>query len=107
MGLLESVVIVDAVNSGSPADAAGLMPGDQLLFLNENVVNSTDSVGAHRDSEEGSFKILRGSQEMLIRFTKPSADAALGITLRNGSDLTGIVAIADAMRISRSLTSIK
>jgi hypothetical protein len=99
--------MIDAVGPGYPAEHAGLMPGDQVLLLNGEVV---DSIAAFRcdDCVEGSCKVRRGSQEILIHFRKDERRTPLGVKLRNGTitDLTVISQLADAMRASSSLTAV-
>jgi membrane-associated protease RseP (regulator of RpoE activity) len=101
-----SIVLIDTIISGSPADAAGMLPGDQLLKINDNTITSFEAVGVHRSSAKGLCRVLRSSREIDISFEKPSADAPLGYQLKHGADISGIIAIAGAIRVSPSLKSI-
>ena len=99
-----TIVMVSSVNSSSPANMAGFLPGDRLLLVNEVKVDSFDAVKSHTASAEGMCKVLRDGQQIDLSFSKPSANAALGITVKAGMNNVGI---ADVLRVNGSLTSVR
>jgi regulator of sigma E protease len=85
----EHVNIVE-VAQGSPAQAAGLMKGDEVLLLNDKEVSNTkDFIEATRQSTGRAIllKIKRGDQEFLVnvtpRETYPEGQGPLGVAISN------------------------
>ncbi|MDD4081689.1 MAG: site-2 protease family protein [Eubacteriales bacterium] len=78
-----TVTIVQSVNQDSPAEAAGMLPGDQLIAVNGHAV--TDNLipliaqESGPDDETLDFSVLRGeegAQEEVILQVKPLYDSA-------------------------------
>jgi hypothetical protein len=68
--------MVYVVDSGSPAEKAGLLPGDFLLRLNNEPINQRGAL-AHalsrlRPDEPVPLTVVRGSQELTLAFTPQS-----------------------------------
>lgn len=75
-----SIPVVDEVISGSPAQAAGLLPGDRVLELNGKRVNLQVDVtfGLQRNGlKESEFVVLRDGQKINLSITP--ADDGSGI----------------------------
>ncbi|MFI5047153.1 MAG: DUF512 domain-containing protein, partial [Acidimicrobiia bacterium] len=73
---------VVAVASGSPADDAGLRPGDELLSLNGELVRDVIQYQFQVDEPRVELEIGRGGLELLVTVDKP-AGVPLGIDLQH------------------------
>ncbi|HEX3456258.1 MAG TPA: PDZ domain-containing protein, partial [Gaiellaceae bacterium] len=73
---------VVAVVSGSPADGAGLRPGDELQSINGELVRDVIQYQFQADEPRVALEVLRGGLELLIAVEK-DAGAPLGIELQS------------------------
>src|SRR3954467_8379561 len=73
---------VVAVAPGSPAAAAGLLPGDELLSLNGEAVRDVIRYQIQADEPRVELEVLRGGRERLVVVEK-HAGAALGLELES------------------------
>jgi S1-C subfamily serine protease len=68
-----SGAIVAAVDPGSPAQTAGLQPGDVITALNGSAINSADdltsAVGKAKPGAGATLTVYRGSQKMSVHVT--------------------------------------
>jgi putative radical SAM enzyme (TIGR03279 family) len=71
---------VVAVAPGSPADAAGLLPGDELLTLNGEMVRDVIQYQIQADEPFVELEVRRGGLEHLVTVDK-AAGAPLGLDL--------------------------
>jgi putative radical SAM enzyme (TIGR03279 family) len=71
---------VVAVAPGSPADAAGLLPGDELLTLNGEMVRDVIQYQIQVDEPRVELEVRRGGLEQLVTVEK-GAGAPLGLDL--------------------------
>ncbi len=71
---------VVAVASGSPAAAAGLLPGDELLTLNGEMVRDVIRYQIQADEPRVELEVRRGGLEHLVTVEK-AAGAPLGLDL--------------------------
>ena len=98
--LLNNMVFIRSVQPDSPAEVAGLEPDDQLMLINGKVVDSFDASNAHTDSAVVTCMVRRGAHEIEIRFSKSSANATLGCSLKYGQHIN---AMARALSATTSL----
>ena len=96
----KSIVLVDSVSADSVAAAAGMLPGDRLILINNVRIDSVDAVGVHKNSADMVCKVLRGGQEITLTTTKLSADSRLGMTVKAGVNRVGIEALCEGVRQS-------
>jgi putative radical SAM enzyme (TIGR03279 family) len=75
-----STARVVAVASGSPAAGAGLLPGDELLSLNGEVVRDVIRFQLEADEPFVELEVRRGGMERVVTVQKP-AGASLGVEL--------------------------
>lgn len=90
-GVLETQVVLSPkhplityVEEGSPAEAAGLKAGDQILAMNgEEILGSVSVVIATQDAKGSSieYQILRGEDENYTVTITPRDDGRVGIAL--------------------------
>ena len=73
---------VVAVAPGSPAAAAGLLPGDELLTLNGEMVRDVIRYQIKADEPLVELEVRRGGLEQLVLVEKP-AGASLGLDLES------------------------
>jgi putative radical SAM enzyme (TIGR03279 family) len=73
---------VVAVVSGSPADGAGLRPGDELQSINGELVRDVIQYQLQADEPRVELEVLRGGLELLVTVDK-DAGAPLGIELQS------------------------
>jgi putative radical SAM enzyme (TIGR03279 family) len=73
---------VVAVAPGSPADEAGLRPGDELLSINGELVRDVIQYQLQIDEAHVDLEVLRGGLELLVSVDK-AAGAPLGIDLQH------------------------
>ncbi|MFI5053955.1 MAG: DUF512 domain-containing protein [Acidimicrobiia bacterium] len=73
---------VVAVAPGSPADAAGLLPGDELLTLNGEMVRDVIRYQIQADEPRVELELRRGGLERLVLVEKV-AGASLGLELES------------------------
>src|SRR5215467_11525733 len=73
---------VVAVASGSPADEAGLRPGDELLSINGELVRDVIQYHLRADEPRVELELVRGGLEVSVAVEK-DAGAPLGIELQS------------------------
>src|SRR3954452_24973027 len=73
---------VVAVAPGSPADSAGLLPGDELLTLNGEMVRDVIRYQIQADEPRVELELRRGGLERLVVIDK-AAGASLGLDLES------------------------
>ena len=82
-------VFIEQVSSNSPAEAAGLMPGDQVIAANGYNIESINDLASTISQNLGSplpLTILRGDEDHRVtvvpRWRPPEGEGATGILLR-------------------------
>ena len=93
----ESIVVIDTVDSDSPAAMAGLLPGDHLILINGQLIDSRAAAAVHKTSTAFACKVIRGGLEVELSTTKNSADDALGVTVKSGINTSAIQALCNAL----------
>jgi regulator of sigma E protease len=85
-----SIVLIDEVAQGSPAQTAGLQKGDQIVRVNNVTVDSFTALKTEVDKNLGKEVVLavkRGGQDVEIhvvpRANPPQGQGALGIAMTN------------------------
>ena len=73
---------VVAVATGSPAEGAGLQPGDELLSINGELVRDVIQYQLQADEPHVEFEVARGGLELLVTIEK-DAGAPLGVELQS------------------------
>lgn len=70
MGITLCWNIVSQVKEGSPADKAGIMPGDTILGINEQAIynneSMSDALAYVGEGQEVSLLVFRGKEEVLL-----------------------------------------
>ena len=92
-------VIVISVNSGSPADKAGIKPGDVISSVNGIQVHSNSEIAGavQLDSEECVIILSRGNGEMCVK-TEPEQDGGdlrIGAWVRDSAAGIGTLTFTD------------
>lgn len=91
IGVLLCWNIVNQVEEGSPADKAGIMPGDTILSINRQAIYNKESMSralaSVAEEEEIQLTLLRGREEIsvtLVNFSYEQAKQStpLGVDLR-------------------------
>ena len=81
---------ITRVTRGTPADAAGVLPGDLLVKVNGAAVTEAlrldDTVGEKRPGEEMVLTVRRGGQDVDIKVTLASSLADTGRQVDPGND---------------------
>ncbi len=83
--------VIGAVDPGRPASKAGLRPGDEILSVNGNTINTNTQVVSIVQQNKGKqiqLDVKRGNQEQQIQVT-PNSDGKIGIEI--GTQYTGPV----------------
>ena len=87
---ITNIVRIDGIAPGSPAEVAGLLPGDIIQTVNEAPVDSIDNLHAIVQNNLGvptTLVIARGKQILTITLTPrqnpPENEGAIGILLGN------------------------
>ncbi|MFN8532972.1 MAG: DUF512 domain-containing protein [Dehalococcoidia bacterium] len=75
--------LVDAVEPGSPAEQAGILPGDRLLAIDGLTVIDEIDLKFREDGRHPRLTILRGDRHLTIAVPKP-AWSELGIRFSDG-----------------------
>lgn len=100
-GVPSEQAIVGQVIEGTPAEEAGLMPGDEIIAIDGNEVNSWEDITKYikpSANQEKKLKIERGNQVITLDITPEEAEITgegiIGISsaLEKGSLLKSIVA---------------
>ena len=83
-------VLISAVSEASPAETAGLLPGDIVVSVNQLPVESTDELSALIQANKGSeieIVVLRDGETVVTRATPrvnpPPNEGSLGIAMTN------------------------
>ena len=64
--------VVGAVSPGTPAEAAGLRPGDKIIKLNETPINEKKDIDDFMSTNKGEpvkMTVLRGNDEIVLEIT--------------------------------------
>lgn len=92
IGLFASGTLVLSVDPGSPAEDAGLKPGDIIVKINDATVKDLDelneqliNLGFKDKNRTISFTItvIRGGSELTLNVTKPTGYTRLGVLVTN------------------------
>jgi regulator of sigma E protease len=84
--------MIGAVSPGSPADNAGLRPGDRIVELNGNSVTYWAQLVEEISQTEGSFELVveREGDQVTLQGAKESTSDPLGINLMDMSQMFDI-----------------
>ncbi|MDR9387984.1 MAG: RIP metalloprotease RseP [Balneolaceae bacterium] len=84
--------MIGAVSPGSPADNAGLRPGDRIVELNGNPVTYWAQLVEEISQTEGSFELVveREGDQVTLQGAKESTSDPLGINLMDMSQMFDI-----------------
>ncbi|HEV3024183.1 MAG TPA: PDZ domain-containing protein, partial [Pirellulales bacterium] len=96
-------LLVDGVDAGSPAEAAGLRAADVLQQLDNQVLVNSDQLGAliraRKAGEQVTLTLIREGRQMTIRATPGQRDSPLaaqnGDLLTRRADLTSLQKLAE------------
>lgn len=89
-------VLVSAVSSGSPAEAAGLETGDEILTVNGTAINSTDlliRIIGENSNQAVTLTVLRANQEITlypVPAPNENQEGKIGIAISHPSQPTSI-----------------
>ena len=69
-------LLIDGVREGSPADKAGLKPGDRIVKIGtrdvKNVYDYTYALGEMKAGQEYVFEVMRGAEKLTLKVTPES-----------------------------------
>ncbi len=86
----ESIILIGSVSKGSPAEVAGIQPGDRIVALNDHFINTADELIAQTKALAGqSMKVTVSDPDktsyrnltMTPRVNPPKGEGAIGVGL--------------------------
>jgi len=93
-----SKVVIYDVNNNSPAEQAGLLPGDIFVSVNEKPINSMTTLSEEINQNLGkliTIKVLRNEEELTVtltpRINPPENEGAIGIVMGNPTHPISII----------------